>query len=131
MILAIGADLASVSRFEGVLECTQNGELAHPLARRCFTEEELRYAQAKANPAQHLAAAYAAKEALAKAVLSASGRGVLDFRRFSLSRTDAGAPFFQENDALRSIKEELGAVRVHVSVSHQGKQALAFVVLES
>ena len=66
MILAIGTDLASVSRFEGVLECTQNGELAHPLACRCFTEEELRYAQAKANPAQHLAAAYAAKEALPK-----------------------------------------------------------------
>ncbi len=131
MILAIGADLTSAARFEGVLDRAEDGGFENPLARRCFSEEELRYAEGKADPAQHLAAAYAAKEALAKAVLSASGRESLDFRRFRLSHTPAGAPFFVDNEALQSIKDELGISRVHVSLSHEGARALAFVVLEA
>ncbi len=131
MILAIGVDLASAARFKGVLDCAEDGGFESPLARRCFSGEELRYAKAKADPAQHLAAAYAAKEALAKAVLSASGREFLDFRRFHLSHTPAGAPFFVDNEALQGIKDELGVSRVHVSVSHEGNRALAFVVLEA
>ncbi len=131
MILAIGVDLASAARFEGVLDRTEDGGFEDPLARRCFSGEELRYAEAKADPAQHLAAAYAAKEALAKAALSASGKASLDFRRFHLSHTLAGSPFFVDNEALQNLKDELGILRVHVSLSHEGARALAFVVLEA
>jgi holo-[acyl-carrier protein] synthase len=38
------------------------------LAERLFTDAEREYSQAKANPAQHLAARFCAKEAVAKAL---------------------------------------------------------------
>ena len=57
-----GIDLLEIERLESALERRPR------LAERLFTAEERAYAAARARPAQHLAARFCAKEAIAKAL---------------------------------------------------------------
>jgi holo-[acyl-carrier protein] synthase len=59
---AVGIDLIEIPRLERALK-------RHPrLASRLFTEDELGYARERARPGRHLAARFAAKEAVVKAL---------------------------------------------------------------
>jgi holo-[acyl-carrier protein] synthase len=61
-VSAVGLDLLEIDRLERALR-------RHPrLAQRLFTPAERAYAAARARPAQHLAARFCAKEAVAKAL---------------------------------------------------------------
>jgi holo-[acyl-carrier protein] synthase len=67
--MGVGIDLLEIGRLERALE-------RHPrLAERVFTEAERAYAAARARPGRHLAARFAAKEAVTKA-LGLSGFGL-------------------------------------------------------
>jgi holo-[acyl-carrier protein] synthase len=62
MTPGVGIDLLEIDRLERALE-------RHPrLAERVFTASEREYAAARARPARHLAARFAAKEAVLKAL---------------------------------------------------------------
>lgn len=58
----VGIDLLEIERLERALERRPR------LAERLFTEGERAYAASRARPAQHLAARFCAKEAVAKAL---------------------------------------------------------------
>ena len=62
MSSAVGLDLLEIERLERALERRPR------LADRLFTEGERAYAAARTRPAQHLAARFCAKEAVAKAL---------------------------------------------------------------
>jgi holo-[acyl-carrier protein] synthase len=64
--LAVGIDLIEIDRVERALERRPG------LAERLFTPAELAYARERARPGRHLAARFAAKEAVIKAL----GRGI-------------------------------------------------------
>jgi holo-[acyl-carrier protein] synthase len=66
----IGIDLLEIRRMERALK-------RHPrLAERVFTEAERDYAAARARPGRHLAARFAAKEAVVKALGLSAGFGL-------------------------------------------------------
>lgn len=70
MAPGVGIDLLEIDRLERALE-------RHPrLAQRVFTEAERDYAAARARPARHLAARFAAKEAVVKALGLSDGFGL-------------------------------------------------------
>src|SRR5262249_43896800 len=62
MALAVGIDLIEIERLERALERRPR------LAQRLFTGQELDYARSRARPGRHLAARFAAKEAVIKAL---------------------------------------------------------------
>jgi holo-[acyl-carrier protein] synthase len=66
----IGIDLLEIERLERALERRPR------LASRLFSEEELAYAAARARPGRHLAARFAAKEAVVKALGHSGGLGL-------------------------------------------------------
>ena len=66
MALGVGIDLIEIERVERALERRPR------LAERLFTPAELAYARERARPGRHLAARFAAKEAVIKAL----GQGV-------------------------------------------------------
>jgi holo-[acyl-carrier protein] synthase len=71
-VTGIGIDLLEINRLERALE-------RHPrLAERVFTEDERRYAAARARPGRHLAARFAAKEAVVKALGLSDGFGLAE-----------------------------------------------------
>jgi holo-[acyl-carrier protein] synthase len=95
---------------------------------RVFSGEEIEYAMSKKTPERHFASAFAAKEALAKAIgLGLAGIG---FSSSWVRRTDSG-PVIMMTDALREKFEERSVRRSWLSLAHEGDYAMAFVVLES
>jgi holo-[acyl-carrier protein] synthase len=114
-VIGVGIDVVDIERFGDSLSRTPG------LGRRLFTQLELE------RPLASLAARFAAKEALAKAlgapgdmrwhdaevVTEASGRPLLELRGTVLARADG-----------------LGVTSVHLSLSHDAGIASAVVVLE-
>jgi holo-[acyl-carrier protein] synthase len=109
----VGIDLIEIERLEQALARRPN------LAARLFTEAEREYAAGKARPAMHLAARFAAKEAVAKA-LELDG---WSFRDIEVVGT-GGPP----RVVLHGPLADRGEVRI--SMTHTGTTAAAVAIRE-
>ncbi len=112
----IGIDLLEIDRLERALERRPR------LAERLFTAAEREYAAARARPAQHLAARFCAKEAVAKA-LGLSGWA---FRDVEVVAAD-GAPSVRLAGA---AAVRAGGRAVSVSLTHTRSTAGAVAIAE-
>ena len=115
-VLGIGIDVVDIARFGETLERTP------AMLVRLFTPEE------RQRPLASLAARFAAKEALAKALGAPVGMGWLDAE---IVNDSSGDPHFDIRGSVQGRADELGVVHVHVSLSHDAGIASAVVVLES
>lgn len=124
MIIGIGIDLVEVERVRGMLA-------RHPERgpARIYTEAEVDYCNGSRDRHESLAARYAAKEALFKALGTGLSRGC-SWRDVEVTVADSGAPGIRLTGVTRRIAEELGVVKVHLSLTHTGGLAGAYVVLE-
>jgi holo-[acyl-carrier protein] synthase len=122
MILGVGVDLTPVSRMAEALE-------RHPerLEKRLFTDGELAYCRARAHAMQHFAARFAAKEAVLKALGVPDG---LSWHELEVVCADNGAPRFELHGVAAEAARARGVARLHLSLSHAGDLAIAFVVAE-
>lgn len=115
MIIGVGIDVVDVARFSRTLE------RAPRLRDRLFTDDEQQL------PPSSLAARFAAKEALAKALGAPVG---LRWRDAEVHRGDDGRPHLSMRGTVAARAGALGARRTHVSLSHDAGIASAVVVLE-
>jgi holo-[acyl-carrier protein] synthase len=116
VIVGVGIDVVDVGRFEEALDRTPT------LRERLFTEQE------RDRPLASLAARFAAKEALAKALGAPTGMAWHDAEVVSES---TGNPQFEIRGSVLARAGDLGVKSVHVSLSHDAGIASAVVVLES
>ncbi len=114
-IWGIGVDVVDLARFERTLERTPE------LRARLFTETEAGLAP------ERLAARFAAKEALVKALKAPAG---LSWQDIEVVTDERGAPDFALHGAAADRVRDLGIERVHLSLSHDTSVASAFVVAE-
>lgn len=122
MILGVGVDVTPISRMAAAL--SRNPER---LAARLFTDQERAYCETRPLAAQHFAARFAAKEALLKALKAPPG---LAWREIEVVRDADGAPSLKLNGEAAKAASAAGVVRLHLSLSHAGDTALAYVVAE-
>ena len=115
-VLGVGIDVVDIARFGESLERTP------AMLVRLFTLAERERSLAS------LAARFAAKEALAKALGAPKGMGWLDAE---IVNSATGDPRFDIRDSVQARADELGVRTVHVSLSHDAGIASAVVVLES
>ena len=116
MILGLGVDLVDVARFEATLRRTP------ALGPRLFTEGE------RALPTRSLAARFAAKEAVAKALGAPAG---LLWHDCEIVADPDGRPWLTVSGTVAAAAAERGVNRWHISLSHDGGIASATVVAES
>jgi holo-[acyl-carrier protein] synthase len=110
----VGIDLLEIDRLERALE-------RHPrLAERVFTEAEREYAAARVRPGRHLAARFAAKEAVVKALGIAGGFGLRDIE------VVAGEPPTVQLSGRAA--EAAGDRTIDVSLTHSRDNAAAVAV---
>ena len=115
MILGVGIDVVDIVRFGETLERT-------PAMRgRLFTPAE------RERPLASLAARFAAKEALAKALGAPTGMHWLDAE---VVNAPSGDPRFEIRGSVLARADVLGVRSIHVSLSHDAGIASAVVVLE-
>jgi holo-[acyl-carrier protein] synthase len=115
VIVGVGTDIVDVARFAAVLARTPR------LRARLFTPDE------RELPVRSLAARFAAKEALAKALAAPVGLRWLDA---TVVRSAGGAPLLEVVGSVADRARELGVTTLHVSLSHDGGFACAMVVAE-
>jgi holo-[acyl-carrier protein] synthase len=113
----IGIDLVEIGRLERALE-------RHPrLAERVFTRAEREYAAARARPGRHLAARFAAKEAVVKALGLSGGFGLREVEVI------AGEP--PTVRLAGRAAAAAGSARVEVSLTHSHDYAAAVAIRSS
>ncbi len=115
MIVGIGVDLVDIPRFERSLTRTPR------LLERLFAPAE------RALKPHSLAARYAAKEALIKALGGSDG---VHWTEIEIASEPSGRPVFALSGETASTVEGRGITTVHLSLSHDAGLATAYVVAE-
>jgi holo-[acyl-carrier protein] synthase len=126
-IVGVGVDAVDVERFRRLLDRRPR------FAARCFTETERSDATGSADPVQSLAARFAAKEAVMKALGSGIGAFALtdvEVRRTAGKDATRNAPYVVLHGSAAERAGARGAGRLHVSLTHTDAVAIAFVVAE-
>ena len=121
MIIGIGIDVAAIDRFEAALLRTPT------LAARLFTPEEMLLPSGERRGAASLAARFAAKEALAKALGAPVG---LVWTDAEVQAEESGRPVLVVRGTVAARAAELGVRTWHLSLSHDAGVASAMVVAE-
>ena len=115
MIVGVGIDVVDVARFLATLE------RAPGLVAKLFTPEE------RDVPPTSLAARFAAKEAIAKAL---GAPGTMSWQDATVRRVVGGPPEVEIRGTVAARAAELGIDRLHISLSHDAGIASAVVVAE-
>lgn len=118
----LGIDLVSVPRFRDSVE---NGGQA--FLDRIFTGDEQQDCLSRKEPHPSLAARFAAKEAVMKALGTGWGAGVR-FQDIEVHADDAGAPRLRLHGRAAELAAEAGFGDMRVSLSHTDEQATAVVL---
>ena len=124
VIVSIGIDIIEVQRIRETVGRTPR------FVERVFTDLERKYCESRgAAAAQHYAARFAAKEATLKA-LGTGWSGGISWRDIEVSSRTSGAPFIVLSGVTLKLFQELGATKIHLSMSHTTDHAIAQVLFE-
>lgn len=115
-IVGVGIDVVAIARFEEAVERSPH------FVDRIFTTTE------RTLGPHSLAARWAAKEALAKAL---GAPGNLKWHDAEVVREKGGRPRLEVRGSVARRAEELGIVRFHLSLSHDAGIASAVVIGEN
>ncbi|MGH9115472.1 MAG: holo-ACP synthase [Acidimicrobiales bacterium] len=118
-LLGLGIDTVDVPRFAGLLDRRPAA------AARLFTAGEREYAARLANPAPSLAARFAAKEAVMKAL--GVGLGAFDWPDVAVARDAGGVPRLVVTGRAAALAAGRGVTGWHVSLTHTEATASAVV----
>ncbi|WP_101385142.1 MULTISPECIES: holo-ACP synthase [Kitasatospora] len=121
MIIAVGIDVASIDRFAASMARTP------ALLDKLFTPAERVLPSGAPRSAESLAARFAAKEALAKALGAPPG---LEWHDAEVRTEPSGRPTLHVSGTVAARAAELGVRSWHLSLSHDAGVATAMVVAE-
>lgn len=121
MIVGIGVDVVDLDRFDRSIERTP------ALATRLFGADELVLRDGSPRGRHSLAARFAAKEALIKSLGGSTG---VRWHDVVVVSDDAGAPSLVLSGGALSLADSRGVSRLHLSLSHDGGVAVAYVIAE-
>lgn len=117
-------DIVDIARIQALLD--RYGER---FLRRVYTEAESAYAMDGANRAERLAGRFAVKEAVMKALGTGKSQGIL-WRDVETLRGRFGKPEVRLHGQAEKWVKVRGWGAAHVSITHDGGKAVAFVILE-
>ena len=121
-IKGIGVDAVDIERFRVSLERTPS------MRTRLFTQVELDYVASKADPVPSLAARFAAREAVMKAM--GLGLGAFGFHDVWVERADSGLPLLQVTGRAWELAVNRNITAWHLSITHSDLIAIAYVIGE-
>lgn len=120
-LAGVGVDLLEIARMERA--CARRPRFV----KRVFTDEERAYCDARARPAEHYAACFAAREAVAKALGTGFAQGVT-WSNISVTHDDAGRPHAVLTGRAAELAQEQGVREIALSLTHTHDVAVANAV---
>ena len=122
-ILGIGMDIVETKRIADSLE-----RFGDRFLHRVFLEGEVAYSNSMKFPPLHLAARFAAKEAISKAFGTGIGREI-GWRDLEIIREPSGAPKVVLHGRAEEYAKKRGVKEIHVSLSHTADYGAASAVI--
>ncbi len=122
-ILGVGMDIVETKRIAESME-----RFGARFLNRVFCEGEIAYAKSMKAPQLHLAARFAAKEAVSKAFGTGIGH-TRGWRDIEIVREPSGKPQVVLHGKAESHAQELGVQAVHISLSHTAEYGAASAVV--
>ena len=122
MIIGVGIDLVSISRMADKIKSAAFVE-------KVFSKEEIAYCELTPRKEQHYAVRFAAKEAF----LKATGEGLnvtFDLKDIELVKGELDKPALLVHGEFEEMRIKQVWQSIHVSVSHEGDNAIAIVIIE-
>ena len=120
---AIGIDIVEIKRLSRVSKKWGDGFL-----KKVYTDRELAYARSKRFPYQHLAARFAAKEAIFKA-LGEVEKNFVGWKNVEILNDAYGKPVVHWHGAAETARRKRKLKNVVVSLSHTENYAVASAML--
>jgi len=118
-IIGLGIDIAEVPRVRKLLARSPDS-----FRRRCFTDHEWSYAHKFTDPSERLAARFAGKEAVMKALFTG-------WRRIpwtDVEVTGGGPPRVNLYGKAQQRASMLGVTDLKITITHTGDTAMVFVI---
>jgi holo-[acyl-carrier protein] synthase len=123
-VVGIGVDLVEVERIQHSLD-----RFGDKFLKRIFTEGEIEYSTSMKFPARHLAARFAAKEAVSKAFGTGIGKA-MGWRDIDVQKKESGEPFLVLTGGAEKMSILRGLTKASITLSHTDHHAMAMIVLE-
>jgi holo-[acyl-carrier protein] synthase len=121
----VGVDIESILRFKDL-----DRNRSERFLSKIFTKNEIDYCFSKRYPAQHLAARFAGKEALIKAIKSTKIKTVnLQLNNVEITNNVNGSPSVSINNYKLINKNNILNMKFKISLSHSEDMAIAFALL--
>jgi holo-[acyl-carrier protein] synthase len=121
-VIGVGIDAVEIPRFRGLLARRPR------FVDRMFSDAERAVAESRSDPVPTLAARFAAKEAVMKAL--STGLGGVDFADIEVLANADGAPSLSISGRAAVRAAALGVTRWHISLTHTATLATAVVVAD-
>ncbi len=123
-VLGIGVDLVECARIQRSID-----RFGDRFLRRVFTDGEIEYSMSMKFPARHLAARFAAKEAVSKAFGTGIGKA-MGWRNIDIRKKPSGEPFLVFSGPAQELAVARGVASALVTLSHTEHHAIACIVLD-
>lgn len=123
ILIGIGADIIEVGRIRSVVE--RHGER---FLDRILTDEEKAYCSGMGMPHKHIAARFAAKEAVSKCFTTGIG-AELGWKSVSVYHGSRHEPLVRLDEKGQALLRRVGATHVQLTLSHTETHALAVAAL--
>ena len=123
-VIGIGIDLVECARIQRSID-----RFGDRFLHRVFTDGEIEYSMSMKFPARHLAARFAAKEAVSKAFGTGIGK-TMSWRNIDIRKRPTGEPFLIFSGPAQELAAKRGVTSALITLSHTEHHAMASVVLE-
>ncbi|MEO7598147.1 MAG: holo-ACP synthase [Opitutus sp.] len=123
VLIGLGADIIEISRIKSVLLRTGDR-----FTERILTEEERAYCSTMAHPEKHIAARFAAKEAVSKCFTTGIG-AELGWKSVSVYHGPRHQPLVRLDEKGSKLLAHVGATQVLLTLSHTENYAMAVAAL--
>lgn len=124
-VVGLGIDVVDVDRAEAMLVARRRRTLE-----RLLTQAEMAYVERMRYPARHLAVRLAAKEAVYKAMQSLPNARGIGWREIEVVRGEHGKPTILLHGQAADRLAALVGGRIHISLTHSNRSAVAVAILE-
>ncbi len=123
-VIGIGVDLVECARIQRSMK-----RFGDRFLHRVFTDGEIEYSMSMKFPERHLAARFAAKEAVSKAFGTGIGKA-MGWRDIDIQKKSSGEPFLVFWGPAQTLAEKRRVTSALVTLSHTEHHAVACVVIE-
>lgn len=122
-MVSLGSDIVEIERIRGVME--RHGDR---FMDRILTDEERAYCSSMAHPYKHIAARFAAKEAVSKCFTTGIGKE-FGWKSASVYHGSRHEPLIRLDEQGQALLKHVGATHVMLTLSHTDHYAMAVAAL--